>query len=213
MLPTHSGNRYNKGLNSIGVINWVVVGSIVWVIASIIFIILGFRHCSYNARSINFSCSNDVCTFKQVLYSGSNNNIITIDRKDIRSIDIVRIDKKGIVTEDQNIDDRGRRKYARLGQTLRMKAMVAAESGSRIKAEKLLLFTSYDLGKRNTKTYLNRIKRYIDKEGSEKINVSSSKGVTGTGIVMIFLGIISLIFSALFGVFKDETKKKLRKAA
>jgi hypothetical protein len=30
---------------------------------------------------------------------------------------------------------------------------------------------------------------------------------------MIFLGIISLICSALFGVFKDETKKKLRKAA
>jgi len=90
--------------------------------------------------------------------------------------------------------------------------MVAPEPDSRIKAEKVFIFSSFDMG-RQSKTYYNRIKRYIDKEGNENIKISSSKGVTGTGIVMIFLGIISTICSALLGVFKDETKKKLKKSS
>jgi hypothetical protein len=212
MLPTHSGNRNNKGLNGIGTVNWIVVGSICWVVTSIVVIILGFRHCSNHARSVNFSCNNDICTFNQVLYSGGTRNIITMDRKDIRSIDLVRIDRKGTISEIQEDDNKGRRKYARLGQTLRLKAMVAPEPDSRIKAEKVFIFSSFDMG-RQSKTYYNRIKRYIDKEGNEKIKISSSKGVTGTGIVMIFLGIISTICSALLGVFKDETKKKLKKSS
>jgi len=212
MLPTHSGNRNNKGLNGIGTINWIVVGSICWVITSILLIILGFRHCSNNARFVNFTCSNDICTFKQVLYSGNDKTIITMNKSDIREVDIVRIDKKGIITDVKESDDRGRRKYAKLGQTLRLKAMVPATSGSRISAEKVFIFTSYDMGKRHTRTYLSRIQRWKDNQGSEKISVSSSKGVTGTGIIMIFLGIISLVTSCIVGVFKDETKKKAKKA-
>jgi hypothetical protein len=70
------------------------------------------------------------------------------------------------------------------------------------------------------KTDVNALKETVglksntesDKEGNEKIKISSSKGVTGTGIIMIFLGIISLVTSCIVGVFKDETKKKAKKA-
>lgn len=212
MLPTHSGNRHNKGLSGIGTVNWIVVGSMLWVITSIILIILGFRHCSNNARFVNFTCDKDICTFKQVLYSGNEKTIVTMNKNDIREVDIVRIDKKGIITDVKEVDDRGRRKYAKLGQTLRLKAMIPATSGSRISAEKVFIFSSYDLGRRHSKTYLTRIQRWKDNQGSDKISVSSSKGVTGTGIIMIFLGIISLVTSLILGVFKDETKKKIKKA-
>lgn len=136
-----------------------------------------------------------------------------MDRKDIRSIDIVKIDPRGNVSELKDVNDKGRRRYSKSGQTLRMKAMVAAESGSRIKAEKVIIFTSYDMGKRQTKTYESRIQRYMNKEDVDNIKIKSSKGVTGTGIIMIFLGIISTISSIILGVFKDETKKKLKKSS
>ena len=52
MLPTHSGNRNNKGLNGIGTVNWIVVGSICWVVTSIVVIILGNINITITESSI-----------------------------------------------------------------------------------------------------------------------------------------------------------------
>jgi hypothetical protein len=217
MLPTHSGTKAANGVSGIPTVNKSVALSLLWIIVSIGVIIFGFRHCSNNSYKNSLICDDSSCIL--TLSSSGIEKIdskFEFDRSDFKEVQSIKIDSTGAYV-DSSLK---KSKKERLSSTLRFRFMHASEEigednkiiKSKMKAERIKIFGSNDIGRRLTKSHLERAKKYIEKK-NDKLSISSGKGVTVIGILSIFFGIISLIASSFLGQFSDPTPRRLKKSA
>jgi hypothetical protein len=110
------------------------------------------------------------------------------------------------------VEEKVSRKRGFTKLTLRFQIKIPAEEGSRLKVEKPIQISHYDMGRRNARiSYTNALK-YLKQETNE-LKITASKSVTTAGVLSLTFGLISLIFSCAFGQFSDQTPKRLKKAA
>jgi hypothetical protein len=131
-------------------------------------------------------------------------------RGDFMSVESVLIDNWGAIADTSNKSKREIVKM-KLGSNVKLKFKQAVADGSKIKADRIITLSHEDIGRRPSKTYTNKIKKYLDKE-SNSVSLNVGRGVTVKGILCIFFGIISLIMSCLFGQWAEPAKRLKKKS-
>ncbi len=104
------------------------------------------------------------------------------------------------------------KKRGSFGYSLALRYKVDVEGNIRMKTTKRLVFAPVDLGRRAWKSGEKQVKEYLDKK-TDKINFSKSRYITALGISAIFLGILSIAMSALFGVWQEVNPRQMKKKA
>lgn len=200
-LPVHGGTRSN-GV-SFNTVNFSVLLTVVWLLASIGMFGLGVWHCRNRASFYKLSCDVDACELLQ------NQNLpIKFQRKDLTSANAVRINAKAEVVETNQI----RSKYNKqLGYSVELKFQYSADPGSRYKAEKKLLFSPEDMGSGPSRQISKTIHKYIYKP-SEPFEAKHAYSVTTIGLSGIIFGIMSTVLCILFGQWQD-TPRRLKKSS
>jgi len=133
-------------------------------------------------------------------------------RSDFMSAESVLIDSWGAIADTSNKSKREIVKM-KLGSNVKLKFKQAVAEGSKIKADRIITLSHEDIGRRPSKSYTNKIKKYLDKESSiNSLSLNVGRGVTVKGILCIFFGIISLIMSCLFGQWAEPAKRLKKKS-
>lgn len=208
MLPVHggSGSRSN-GIPYFNTINKPVLFSLIWLVVSILVITGGFYHCRANSYSFSLECTTDLCTYTSSITTDSNYMTMTFPRNELVGAEIARIDGTNVIRNE----DVSKAKRGRLGYTVIIKYKEASEGVSRMKTTKKQDFCPYDLGRREAKSLESKINTGARRDSTEKIKAYATKRITAVGVLMIFFGLISTVFSVIFGVWSEVNPRQLKK--
>lgn len=167
--------------------------------------LVGWFHCSANAFSYTVSCGQGNCVWKT-----TNSSIPSISflKSDLIDADVVRVDENGMYADSDRMKD----KKARYGYSVRLKARLPLEDGSKMKTEKAFMFAPYDLGRRVSKSAVTNIRAFRDNR-NEAFNYTRGKSITALGIVCVFTGLVSLLLSCLFGQWMEISPRRMKKAS
>jgi len=207
MLPTHGGSSRSNGIPYFNTINKPVLFSLIWLVVSILIITGGFYHCRSNSYSFSLECTSDLCTYTSSLTSDSDFMSMTFPRIELVGAEIARIDGTTVIRNE----DVSKAKRGRLGYTVIFKYKEASEGLSRMKTTKKQDFCPYDLGRREAKNLEAKINAGARRDSTEKIKAYASKRITAVGILLMFFGLISTVFSIIFGVWSEVNPRQLKK--
>eukprot|EP01036_Dinobryon_divergens_P031282 gene31282-40652_t len=182
-----------------------VVASIAWVVVSILVIIFGIYHCRSNSYSYKIECSPTVCIWSKV--EKGVQEAVSFARSDFLHADIVRIDSKGEVVDNEAMKLSNKRAGS-FGYSVRLKARLPVEPESKIRAEKSLILSPHDMGRRQARSCSSRLQSYLTR-ASESVNkTGDSRSVTFAGLMSCFFGLISLVTACIFGQWADKPARR-----
>lgn len=177
--------------------------SLVWLIVSLCLIFYGIRQCRVNAYSYSLQCKDEMCTYTAKSIKGT--EIISIHRSDLKSATQVRLNNGEIMSS--SVKPSGRNGYS-----ISILYNFSPEEGSRLKIEKLLLFSKEDMGRRVSRSTHQAINKYITRE-KDSAQARSGCSVTVVGILISILGLVSSILSCVFGQWSDPEPRHRKKSS
>ena len=222
-LPLHGGSQRNNGISKMPVVNKSVAMSLLWVIVSLLAFLFGIRHCRNNGFSYRLECTETQCTYTS--FNRVPLQTITFPKSDLLDADMARVNDNG---EYLDAEQMRKQKSNRAGYTIRFKARLPVEEGSRIKSEQALLFAPVDMSRRVARNGVTSITKYIHATASldsdknsdsnynrfKTINVHHGKTITAIGAITAFLSIVSMVAAFSFGTWSEETRRvRLKKAS
>lgn len=224
-LPVHGGSQKNNGISGIPVVNKWVAGSVLWVVVSIIVFFCGIWHCRNNGYSYNLKCNPTECTYTAI--KGSEVSF-TFPKSDLIDADLARLTDKG---EFIDAEQMRKMKNNRAGYSIRFKARLPIEEGSKMKTEKAIILSPRDMGRREARNGVTSITKYIHSSetatiDSEKeslfsktnkhrnIDIHHGRSFTAFGAISSMLSVVSLIFAFLFGTWSETSRRaRVKKAS
>lgn len=226
-LPVHGGSQKNNGISGIPVVNKSVALSVLWVVLSICVFFFGIWHCRTYSYSYSLKCGVNDC--KYIAFKGSEVSF-SFPKSDLVDAELVRINDKG---EFMDADQMRKQKLNRAGYSIRFKARLPVEDGSKIKAEKALVFSPTDMGRREARNGVTGITKYIHsdtatssqpEDGSKAnmwknvgkfktVDVYHGRSFTAVGAISSFLALVSLIAACTFGTWSETSRRNRVKKA
>jgi len=231
MLPTSSVRPVGSGAGLQARVNYFVLATVVWCIASLGVLVGGIWHCRANAYSYDIKCDAKSTTPQYCLFSSTLSSTATrrIQRTDITDVRLVRLDKAGEIVDTNGMRHR---QLNRLGSTLQFtykvrpgQVVTSADPGDHaadhsehdyetldgrpdhIKTE-AFLFPPIDMGgnMRPAKSGRRKLEEYITHHSDGKpVSVTNGKAVTVMGLLCILVGIFSTILSCMMGTVSALT--------
>lgn len=201
-IPSFS-SKPNNGV-SIKTVNTGVLLTIIWTFVSCIIMYGGYKHCSWNSYKYTLNC--DQITCKYTLSEPNYYLTKTIPRDSIKNAEWVRITAEGNIVDSK---DKNNRKD---GWSLKLSyddKPPSAIGGHRVSVDQTLLFSKKDMRRKAAKSGTAKLHKYIRKE-TDKLDLLNKSNVTIVGILIMFLGFISLLFSCVLGSW-SESKPRFKK--
>jgi hypothetical protein len=201
MLPS-SYNQRNNGLKRIDVVNWAVALSLLWFFFSILLVFFGVWHCSNHSNSFSLHCDDNTCTY---IRDGVEDTTVVFPKASLKKAQVVKIENGQVVGDAYThvLDHRRKRKF---DFSLELDIASSLTSDKPFK----LLTLPRDMGRRHAATEQKKIMYFLEGK-STHLSVHHRNGLTLIGMLSIFLGIISAIFSCFVGQWSDPTPKRLKK--
>ena len=84
-------------------------------------------------------------------------------------------------------------------------------SGHKISVDNTFVISKRDMRRRLAKSSSTKLQKYLRNE-TDSVEIKHSSSVTVTGCILVFFGFMSLLFSCVLGVWKEERprfKKKI----
>lgn len=180
--------------------------SLLWALLSVALILVGWFHCRSHAFSYVLACKNSQCE-----WSTTNTSIpvVSFSKADFLGAEVVRVDSNGLYADTAMIKE-SRSKY---GYSVRLKVRLPIENGSKLKTDKNFMFAPYDLGRRVSKSVASSMKDFLDNSKAADFRQSRGRMITALGVVCIFIGLVSLTLSCLFGQWMEINPRRMKKAS
>lgn len=209
--------------------NIKVLFSITWVLLSIISIFYGIYHCRSSSYNYTIQCDSTTCNWKK--YDKGILDELSFSRYDFVDAESVRINYQGEFVDSQTVQ---KNRNIRFGHSVRLRLRIPAEPGSKIKIERLLVLSPYDMvsfhpivvfaiffnsirsthtkGRRSSRSAHSRLQSYLSRT-KESVTVNASMSVTFVGLISAIFGLVSLILSCIFGEWADKPKRRVNRKA
>lgn len=134
--------------------------------------------------------------------------LVSFPRESIINTEVVRIDGEGNVVSPVGISKSLSRK---LGYSIQIEYSDSGVAGSKSITTKRKTVTSViDMGRNNAKSTEAQLRDYKSNHVNYAMGTAGSS-ITLVGILLFFAGIFSLFASFVFGIYKDENPRDLRK--
>lgn len=173
---------------------------------SLVAVVYGFYHSSQNTYSYSLVCKSFQCEIKSA--DRGVQNLISFPKQDLLEAELIRIDDSGEYADNNRMKATPREKF---GYSIRLKVRLPPDSTSRMKLEKNVIFLPYDLGRRNARTGVSKIMKFIASDNTENIDYRKGRSVTIIGVFSIFFGLISAGLAFFLGRWSEQ--KRLKKAS
>mmetsp|Transcript_22900 Transcript_22900/g.46867 ORF Transcript_22900/g.46867 Transcript_22900/m.46867 type:complete len:226 (-) Transcript_22900:275-952(-) len=169
-----------------------------WFSVSIIMILVGGRYMSYSTDSRSLQCGPEVCTFK-INGQGPDNEEVRFPRASLKNAESVRIRHKKI----RDTSKMKKRDQRRLGYSY---SITFVRDGS--EAEETQLLSVNSIGRKRPTNMVKLIRKYLDDPEEHEVVVKEESGLDFRGLILLVLGFLSVMFSALLGQFTDEKPRR-----
>lgn len=180
--------------------------SLIWALLSIALVVVGYLHCRSHAYNYTLSCQASQCEWKT---TNDTIPVVSFPKADLLDAEVVRVDANGLYAETSSMKD-NKSKY---GYSVRLKLRLPLEPGAKLKTDKHLMFAPYDLGRRVSKSAVTSIRSFMDNAEQDSFRYSKGRMITALGIICIFVGLISLVLSCLFGQWMEMSPKRMKKSS
>lgn len=203
-IPSFS-SKPNNGV-SIKTVNTSVLLTIIWTFVSFLIIYGGYKHCSWYSYRYTLNCNETSC--KYILSEPSEYLEKIIPRDNIKNAEWVRITKDGNIVDSR---DKNNRKDGWSFKIIHGENKPSEIGNHKISVDETLLFSKKDMRRKSAKSGTAKLHKYIRKE-TDRLDLTNKSNVTIVGILVMFFGFISLMFSCILGSWsesKPRFKKKL----
>lgn len=197
MLPSHESRRTN-GIGSIHVVNWTVVASLCWLLASLGAVYYGFRVNSLSYYSYELKCDHYQC---QYIKNDDYDKRIEFERWQIRFIDVVKMKGDEIIA---TLPSNGEWREFSVAVTL----FGILHDPHNPPPPFVVRPNTHSVARCNMEK--RKIEAYRSHKTSD-LHLKSSASVTVFGIMLILCGTASAILSVIVGQWSDPTPKRLKK--
>jgi hypothetical protein len=201
MLPSGGLGKKDNGV-SFSTVNKSVLATVGWSFISLLLIYMGYLHCSYNFYEYKFECSKDICTYTTTTYDLQTS--LDISRSALRACDPVRINATG------HIIPKNTRVAGRNGYSLNLIYSQKPETevgGHKMSVERSLLISPKDMKRKYSRNMNSAMQKYLIKQ-TDKVKINVRSTVTVIGVLICFLGFLSLLFSCVFGAWADPKRRR-----
>jgi hypothetical protein len=212
MLPQYSERKGSSGngIANISAINKQVLVSLLLAAVCVLTIFGGIWHCRTKSYSYSLRCDTKECRYYSP-ESKKGQPIYTFPRDDFVGYEEVNVRNQKIVVPDDALrEGRRRRSRSKYGYSIQFEFKHKSDPDSRVKSNRKILLTPFDLGRRSSRSYARQLREYMAFE-SDSMNLTSSNYVSALGILLIFLGSIGLIICIVVGTWSDPTPKRVKK--
>ena len=189
--------------------------SFFFLFVSVGLVFLGISICRSSAYNMKLSCTTQSCEFVKYSYSTSSidpMNQVTFPRSFLLKSSPVRV-RNGIVVQA----DKYRGKKARaLGHSYIIKVKSLNKEKEDINnsgdgwTEEEILIADFNIGRKKARKQAGKITSYIRGEVSQ-VEVIESRGWSASGIILVLIGSLAVIFVVVLGDFTGKKDKKIRK--
>jgi hypothetical protein len=198
MLPIHNNDYVpQRKANPFRFMhNWnnMQMTTVICAIISLLFILIGGRHCYVYGYNYVLDCKADLCTHRSSITAVP---VTTFTRSDIVEAETVRVD--GIqVVDMENEANANEAENVKLGYSFLIKYTNTEASNGVTE----LLFSPHNLGRRIAKTITHDVNDYA--EGFiDKLRINQGRHLTSLGAMLAFIGFLSMAMVFVLGSWPD----------
>lgn len=207
-LPIYGGApKGGNGVKGVPTVDKWVALTVFWTFAFVLLMGYGVYHCRDNAYKYNVACFQSDCFYKIEDRRLGTSSVIQFQKTDLIDAELIRIDTNGEYVDHAKVRADPKKFF---GYSIKLKVRLPPEPNSRMKIERGIVFSPYDLSRRVARTQAKKISDAIVKENMD-FDVSKTANFTTAGILCVVIGFLGLLLICLFGQWSEHNPRKLKK--